>query len=112
MFSSRLQLVDLAGSEKVHLTGNHGRALKESIDINRSLFTLRQVISRLAFGQGEQNESKHTPFRDSKLTCLMKQSLTGNSHVLMIACLAPCDEYFEENMSTLTYASKAAVITS
>lgn len=41
MFSSRLQLVDLAGSEKVHLTGNHGRALKESIDINRSLFTLR-----------------------------------------------------------------------
>lgn len=50
------------------------------------------------------------PYRDSKLTCLLKQSLGGNSYCCMIACLHPSDKYYEENLSTLTYASKAAQI--
>ena len=54
--------------------------------------------------------STHVPYRDSKLTCLLRQSLGGNSFCCMIACLHPSDKYFEENQSTLTYASKAAQI--
>ena len=52
----------------------------------------------------------HIPYRDSKLTCLLKQSLGGNSFSLMIACLSPSDNYFEENISTLNYATKASFI--
>lgn len=50
------------------------------------------------------------PYRESKLTCLLRQSLGGNSYCLMIACLNPCDAYIEENLSTLAYASKASFI--
>jgi kinesin family protein 4/21/27 len=103
---SRLHLVDLAGSERAALTGNEGEALKESIDINKSLFTLRQVITQLSLGKA----AEHIPYRDSKLTSLLKQSLGGNSYCLMVACLTPADAYWEENVSTLTYATKAASI--
>ena len=48
------------------------------------------------------------PYRESKLTCLLKQSLGGNSYTLMVACLSPSDRYFEENLSTLNYASQAS----
>ena len=51
------------------------------------------------------------PYRDSKLTCLLRQSVGGNSYCLMLACLNPCDQHIEENLSTLTYASKASFIT-
>jgi len=53
---------------------------------------------------------QHIPYRDSKLTCLLKQSLGGNSYCLMIACLSPSDAYYEENISTLNYATKASYI--
>ena len=53
---------------------------------------------------------QHIPYRDSKLTCLLKQSIGGNSFCLMIACLSPSDAYLEENLSTLTYATKASFI--
>lgn len=52
----------------------------------------------------------HVPYRDSKLTCLLKQSLGGNSYALMIACLSPSDSFIEENISTLNYATKASFI--
>lgn len=52
----------------------------------------------------------HIPYRDSKLTCLLKQSLGGNSYALMIACLSPSNNYIEENISTLNYATKASFI--
>jgi hypothetical protein len=55
--------------------------------------------------------ANHVPYRDSKLTSLLKNSLGGNSMTLMVACLAPVDQFFEENLSTLEYASKAARIT-
>lgn len=101
----KLQLVDLAGSERVSLTGNEGPALKESIEINKSLFTLRQVITNLS--SNREGESNYIPYRDSKLTSLLKQSIGGNSYCLMIACLSPSDSYFEENLSTLAYATRA-----
>jgi len=100
--------VDIAGSERSSSTGT--AASKESIEINKSLFTLRQVITALTerqkawehSGGGGQN---YIPYRDSKLTCLLRQSLGGNSYCLMIACLNPCDAQIEENISTMQYAS-------
>ncbi|OMJ89654.1 hypothetical protein SteCoe_8201 [Stentor coeruleus] len=108
ILTSKLQLVDLAGSEKVSQTGNEGAALKESIEINKALFTLRQVISTLA--SMRDGEASFVPYRDSKLTSLLKQSIGGNSYCLMIACIAPLDSFFEDNLSTLTYATKALCI--
>lgn len=101
---SKLQVVDLAGSEKSSQTGNEGVMLKESIEINKALFTLRQVITSLSGGDS------HVPYRDSKLTSLLKQSIGGNSYCLMIACLSPADDYVEENLNTLEYATKAGCI--
>ena len=82
---SKLQLVDLAGSERASLTGNNTneRHLKESIDINKSLFTLRKVISTLA--ESNSDSVPFIPYRESKLTCLLKQSLGGNSYCLMVS---------------------------
>ena len=106
---SKLQLVDLAGSERTGLTGNTGIAYKESIDINKSLLTLRKVINGLSDKKSNQRKA-HIPYRESKLTCLLKQSLGGNSYCLMVACLPPSDFYLDENISTLTYATKASYI--
>ncbi|EAS05465.2 kinesin motor catalytic domain protein (macronuclear) [Tetrahymena thermophila SB210] len=114
IISSKMQLVDLAGSERASQSGVEGQNLKEAIEINKSLFTLRQVISALAEYFQDQSQKKEMPFvpyRDSKLTCLLKQSIGGNSYCLMIACLSPCDEYFDENISTLNYATQAGFIT-
>jgi hypothetical protein len=95
--------VDLAGSERQSQTGNI--ANKESIDINKSLFTLRQVITALTERNKGGGSGSYIPYRDSKLTCLLRQSLGGNSYCLMIACLNPCDAQIEENISTMQYAS-------
>ena len=105
---SKLQIVDLAGSERQSLTGNtDGKMQKESIEINKSLFTLRKVITALT----TTNKSMpYIPYRDSKLTCLLRQSLGGSSATCMIACLQPSDHFFEENHMTLEYAAKAALI--
>ena len=96
---SRLQLVDLAGSEKQSLTGTTGIHAKESIDINQSLLVLRKVITALTEQKGDN--PKFVPYRESKLTQLLKQSLGGNSYTLMMACLSPSDKFVEENISTL-----------
>jgi hypothetical protein len=71
---------------------------------------LRQVITGLADASRSKQPKGHIPYRDSKLTCLLKQSLGGNSYALMIACLAPSDNFLEENVSTLNYATKASFI--
>ena len=105
---SKLQLVDLAGSERQSQTGN--QTSKESIDINKSLFTLRQVITALTEQSKNLGLNTYVPYRDSKLTSLLRQSLGGNSFCLMIACLNPCDAHIDENLNTLQYASKAAFI--
>ncbi|CAD8184136.1 unnamed protein product [Paramecium pentaurelia] len=105
--TSKLELVDLAGSERISITGTEGRQAKESIEINKSLMTLRQVIAILS----DTNNKTIPPYRDSKLTCLLKQSIGGNCFCLMIACIAPLDTFYDENVSTLQYATKAAYIT-
>lgn len=106
---SRLMLVDLAGSERLsYLDGNMTREdktmQKETIGINKSLMTLRKVINALIMKQNPRNISKETyyvPYRESKLTALLKQSLGGNAYCLFIACLSPSDDNYDENLSTL-----------
>ena len=86
---SKLQLVDLAGSEKQGLTGTTGQQAKESIDINKSLLVLRKVITALTEQKGgiggSDSKMSFIPYRESKLTCLLKQSLGGNSYTLMVS---------------------------
>lgn len=108
--TSKLQLVDLAGSERLSYVDatDKSQLQKECIEINKSLFTLRQVISSLADKKGS---TQVVPYRESKLTCLLNQCLGGNAYCLMIACLTPSDKYIDENLSTLNYASKAKVMT-
>lgn len=77
------------------------------------MFTLRKVITGLSDASKSKKAAanlSHIPYRDSKLTCLLKQSLGGNSFCLMIACLSPSDNYIDENISTLNYATKASYI--
>ena len=72
---SKLQIVDLAGSERQNLTGSDGRMAKEAIEINKSLFTLRKVISALTErhqAESGQEKASYIPYRDSKLTCLLR----------------------------------------
>ncbi len=82
---SKLALVDLAGSERSSWVTSEGRMAKEAIEINKSLFTLRQVINAIHDSQnrGSKNE-QHIPYRESKLTSLLKQSIGGNSYCLMV----------------------------
>merc|ERR1719356_2374773 len=98
----KLNLVDLAGSERQAKTGAAGDRLKEATKINLSLSALGNVISALVDGK-----SKHIPYRDSKLTRLLQDSLGGNTKTMMVACLSPADNNYEETISTLRYANRA-----
>ena len=87
IITSKLELVDLAGSERMDIVVTEGRIAKETIDINKSLFTLRQVINVLLEHQNQnqsRNQTYHIPYRESKLTSLLKQSIGGNSFCLMV----------------------------
>ncbi|KAL0994127.1 hypothetical protein UPYG_G00118050 [Umbra pygmaea] len=104
---SKLHLVDLAGSERQKKTKAEGDRLKEGISINRGLLSLGNVISAL----GDDNKKgSFVPYRDSKLTRLLQDSLGGNSHTLMIACVSPADSNIEETLNTLRYADRARKI--
>ena len=81
--------------------------IKETGNINKSLFTLGKVISMLSGGDVEKLKGKYIPYRDSKLTMLLMDSLGGTSKDLMIACVSPSSEYAEETLSTLNYACRA-----
>uniref|UniRef100_A0A8C5BQN7 Kinesin motor domain-containing protein n=1 Tax=Gadus morhua TaxID=8049 RepID=A0A8C5BQN7_GADMO len=104
---SKLHLVDLAGSERQKKTKAEGDRLKEGISINRGLLALGNVIS--ALGE-ESKKGTHVPYRDSKVTRLLQDSLGGNSHTLMIACVSPADSNIEETINTLRYADRARKI--
>merc|ERR1711997_360988 len=104
--SVKFHLVDLAGSERAKKTQATGNRFKEGTAINMGLLSLGNVISAL----GDEAGSKHIPYRDSKLTRLLQDSLGGNSHTLMIACVSPADYNLEETMSTLRYADRARKI--
>ncbi|XP_044316591.1 osmotic avoidance abnormal protein 3 [Drosophila rhopaloa] len=101
----KLSLVDLAGSERQLKTGARGERLKEASKINLSLSALGNVISSLVDGK-----SKHVPFRDSKLTRMLQDSLGGNTKTLMISCISPSNTNYDETISTLRYASRAKKI--
>uniref|UniRef100_A0A8C7YLV8 Kinesin family member 4 n=1 Tax=Oryzias sinensis TaxID=183150 RepID=A0A8C7YLV8_9TELE len=104
---SKLHLVDLAGSERQKKTKAEGDRLKEGISINRGLLCLGNVISALG---DESKKNTFVPYRDSKLTRLLQDSLGGNSHTLMIACISPADSNMEETINTLRYADRARKI--
>lgn len=95
-------MVDLAGSERIAKTGATGDRLKEATKINLSLSTLCHVISSLT-----DPKSTYIPYRDSKLTRLLQDSLGGNTKTVMIANVGPADYNFDETMNTLRYASRA-----
>ena len=100
--AGKLNLVDLAGSERQAKTHAEGIRLKEASKINLSLSALGNVISALVDGK-----SSHIPYRDSKLTRLLQDSLGGNTKTVMIACVSPADYNYDETLSTLRYASRA-----
>ncbi len=97
----KLNLVDLAGSERQSKTKATGDTLKEAAKINLSLSCLGNVISALV------DEQKFIPYRDSKLTRLLQDSLGGNTKTAMIANIGPADYNYEETLSTLRYANRA-----
>ena len=103
--AGKLNLVDLAGSERQSKTMATGDRLKEANKINLSLSALGNVISALVSGK-----SKHIPYRDSKLTRLLQDSLGGNTKTLMICALSPADYNYEETLSTLKYGNRAKQI--
>ncbi|XP_070810072.1 chromosome-associated kinesin KIF4A [Pituophis catenifer annectens] len=106
-FLSKLHLVDLAGSERQKKTKAEGDRLREGININKGLLCLGNVISALG---DESKKGSFVPYRDSKLTRLLQDSLGGNSHTLMIACVSPADSNLEETLNTLRYADRARKI--
>eukprot|EP01116_Phalansterium_solitarium_P010839 TRINITY_DN261_c0_g3_i1.p1 TRINITY_DN261_c0_g3~~TRINITY_DN261_c0_g3_i1.p1 ORF type:complete len:670 (-),score=260.08 TRINITY_DN261_c0_g3_i1:258-2267(-) len=98
----KLNLVDLAGSERQSKTEATGQRLKEAAKINLSLSALGNVISALVDGK-----STHVPYRDSKLTRLLQDSLGGNAKTVMLTALSPADNNYDEGLSTLRYANRA-----
>nr|XP_019923517.2 kinesin-like protein KIF12 isoform X2 [Crassostrea gigas] len=103
----KLTFVDLAGSEKVKDSESSDMTLKESNNINRSLLVLGNCISSLGDPKKRQG---HIPYRDSKLTKLLADSLGGNGVTLMIACVTPSSHHVHETINTLRYASRAKKI--
>ncbi|CAI8599263.1 unnamed protein product [Vicia faba] len=103
---AKLHLVDLAGSERAKRTGSDGMRFKEGVHINRGLLALGNVISALG-DEKKRKEGVHVPYRDSKLTRLLQDSLGGNSRTVMIACISPADINAEETLNTLKYANRA-----
>ncbi|CAF1930846.1 unnamed protein product [Rotaria magnacalcarata] len=101
---AKIHFVDLAGSESLKRTGATGQRAKEGISINSGLLVLGNVISILG---DPMKKGAHVPYRDSKLTRLLQDSLGGNSRTLMIACISPVDRDFSETKSTLNYAQRA-----
>lgn len=102
--TAKFHFVDLAGSERLKRTGATGERAKEGISINCGLLALGNVISALG---DKTKKVLHVPYRDSKLTRLLQDSLGGNSQTIMIACVSPSDRDFMETLSTLKYANRA-----
>lgn len=106
---SKMNLVDLAGSERASRTGAEGSTLKEGANINKSLSALGNVInslSKLAAG----NKKVFIPYRNSKLTRVLQESLGGNALTTMMAAISPAKTNCEETLSTLNYAARAKTI--
>ncbi|CAB3406080.1 unnamed protein product [Caenorhabditis bovis] len=107
VLSAKFHFVDLAGSERMKRTGATGERAREGISINVGLLALGNVIAALG---GANGKVSHVPYRDSKLTRLLQDSLGGNSRTLMIACCSPSDSDFVETLNTMKYANRAKEI--
>lgn len=105
---SKFHFVDLAGSERLKRTAAAGDRIKEGISINSGLLALGNVISALGDpSRAKSHTASHVPYRDSKLTRLLQDSLGGNAHTLMIACVSPAEWNAAETVNTLKYANRA-----
>ncbi|CCK68501.1 tubulin-dependent ATPase KIP3 KNAG_0B00520 [Huiozyma naganishii CBS 8797] len=104
-----LSIIDLAGSERAAATKNRGRRLHEGANINRSLLALGNCINALCSNDGS-HRNQHVPYRDSKLTRLLKFSLGGNCKTVMIVCISPSSAHYDETLNTLKYANRAKEI--
>ncbi|KAG6335027.1 hypothetical protein ID866_4053 [Astraeus odoratus] len=105
---SKFHFVDLAGSERLKRTAAAGERIKEGISINSGLLALGNVISALGDpSRAKSHTNSHVPYRDSKLTRLLQDSLGGNAHTLMIACVSPTEWNVGETVNTLKYANRA-----
>ncbi|CAN1346753.1 Kinesin-like protein KIN-12B [Linum perenne] len=107
--TSRINLVDLAGSERQKLTGAAGERLKEAGNINRSLSQLGNLINILA-EVSQTGKQRHIPYRDSKLTFLLQESLGGNAKLAMVCAISPAQSCKSETFSTLRFAQRAKAI--
>ncbi|XP_067412342.1 kinesin-like protein KIF18B [Emydura macquarii macquarii] len=104
---AKMSLIDLAGSERASTTHAKGERLREGANINRSLLALINVINALADAKSRKS---HIPYRDSKLTRLLKDSLGGNCRTIMIAAISPSGLAYEDTYNTLKYANRAKEI--
>lgn len=98
-----LSIIDLAGSERASATKNRGDRLIEGANINKSLLALGSCINALC----DARKRNHVPYRNSKLTRLLKFSLGGNCKTVMIVCVSPSSAHFDETQNTLRYANRA-----
>eukprot|EP00960_Hanusia_phi_P041311 754936-Hanusia_phi.AAC.5 len=117
--TSKFHFVDLAGSERAKRTQAAGERLKEGININYGLLVASlalarcpcdacQVLGNVISALGDESrKGSHVPYRDSKLTRMLQDSIGGNSRTLMIACISPADSNFAESYNTLVYANRA-----
>ncbi|CAK9439168.1 uncharacterized protein LODBEIA_P33920 [Lodderomyces beijingensis] len=101
-----LSIIDLAGSERAAATKNRGARLNEGANINKSLLALGNCINALC----DPRRRNHVPYRDSKLTRLLKFSLGGNCKTVMIVCVSPSSHHYDETLNTLKYADRAKEI--
>ncbi len=102
--SASLNIIDLAGSERASATRNNGARMKEGANINKSLLALGNCINALCQSGGVR---KHVPYRNSKLTRLLKFSLGGNCKTVMVVCISPSSAHYEETHNALKYANQA-----
>jgi kinesin family protein 18/19 len=100
-------MIDLAGSERLCVSENYNLRKQESASINKSLLALGNCINMLT---DLKRRGSFIPFRDSKLTRLLKDSLSGNTKTSMIACISPTYQTVDETVNTLKYASRARSI--
>lgn len=109
---SKLNMIDLAGSERAAYTNNKGIRMREGANINKSLLALGNCINALSTLQKGKDPNKkiHVPYRDSKLTRLLKESLCGNCRTVMICNISPAITAYEDTYNTLKYADRAKCI--
>lgn len=104
----KLALVDLAGSERASETNSGGQKLRDGANINRSLLALANCIN--ALGKQQKKGLAYVPYRNSKLTRILKDGLSGNSQTVMVATISPADNQYHHTLNTLKYADRAKEI--